>query len=291
MLRLCRLFPLSYHRIAFLLSVWDNPYWNYPMLTDPDRRSQEWSGGNLMVNAPDLKPTGDNDGERQSPTLTETVKALRLTLGDTQQQFAQRMGMAISTVVRYESTRAPRGEALAKLYRVALENGLSHIAAMFQAVVIGELGEPANQRLLLQTEGLLKELLKELEDEKPEASQKVEAAIKGIKEARRLVEAMKRFAMTPAQLEDEANRNTWQPEQRLDALISEKLCQQPDLPRERAFLVVQQEHPQAFKRVMRARDSRGNQFKFWDSEWEPGNEDFESWRSKIWDRPKKGGRL
>jgi transcriptional regulator with XRE-family HTH domain len=72
------------------------------------------------------------------PEMTETVKALRIALGDTQQEFAQRLGLAISTVVRYESTRAPKGSALAKLIHLADENKLEHIVEMFKYALISE---------------------------------------------------------------------------------------------------------------------------------------------------------
>jgi transcriptional regulator with XRE-family HTH domain len=77
----------------------------------------------------------------KAPTVTEAVRLLRRSLGDTQQQFAQRLGMAISTVVRYESTRPPRGKVLAKLYQLAIDNGLSRVASMFHLALSAELGE------------------------------------------------------------------------------------------------------------------------------------------------------
>jgi transcriptional regulator with XRE-family HTH domain len=73
-------------------------------------------------------------------TLTDAVKALRGALGDTQQQFAQRLGMAISTVVRYESTRPPKGKALSQLFGLALSNGLHDVAEMFRRALLSDLG-------------------------------------------------------------------------------------------------------------------------------------------------------
>jgi transcriptional regulator with XRE-family HTH domain len=78
--------------------------------------------------------------ERKPPTVTECVKALRIALDDTQQEFAQRLGLAISTVVRYESTRAPRGVALMKLTRLAGDNGLVHIVEMFRYAISSDAG-------------------------------------------------------------------------------------------------------------------------------------------------------
>ena len=250
------------------------------------------------VHLTSLGPSSDSE-ETHPPTLTEAVKALRLTLGDTQQQFAQRLGLAISTVVRYESTRAPRGDALAKLYKLALDNKLRRIAAMFQAVVLRELGEPPNRKHLAETEAVLTELLEKLEDksfigQSLNPSEKVEAAIDGIEKTLRLIEEMKPFSMTSTELQDEAFQNTWEPEQVLESLITEKLRGHPEMSRESAFLDVQVEHPEAFKRVLRARDLRGNQPSLWEwpprkqtfelwrarAEWQPGKESFESWKTR-----------
>lgn len=60
--------------------------------------------------------------------ICQTVKRLRLELGDTQQEFAQRLGLAISTVVRYEHNRAPKGRELADLYRLAGKHDLHECA-------------------------------------------------------------------------------------------------------------------------------------------------------------------
>jgi transcriptional regulator with XRE-family HTH domain len=79
---------------------------------------------------------------QELPKLCEAVRALRLALGDTQQQFANRLEMAISTVVRYESTRAPRGEALSKLYHLAVEKGYLRVASMFEMALLAEMGRP-----------------------------------------------------------------------------------------------------------------------------------------------------
>ncbi len=72
--------------------------------------------------------------------LTATVRKLRIALNDTQQAFAQRLGMAIATVVRYEHNRPPKAKALATLERVATENGLEEYAAIFRAALAADLG-------------------------------------------------------------------------------------------------------------------------------------------------------
>jgi transcriptional regulator with XRE-family HTH domain len=82
-----------------------------------------------------------------APTLTEAVKALRLALGDTQQQFATRLEIAISSAVRYESTRPPHGKMLAQLYSLALKNGLHRVASMFHQALIMQVGALASYKL------------------------------------------------------------------------------------------------------------------------------------------------
>jgi len=81
------------------------------------------------------------ESKEKSLSLSEAVRALRQALGDTQQSFAHRLGLAISTVVRYELTRPPSGAALLTfanlaeqadredlkqifLYEFAVENGM-----------------------------------------------------------------------------------------------------------------------------------------------------------------------
>lgn len=64
--------------------------------------------------------------------ITAAVRSLRSRLGDTQQRFANRMGMAISTVVRYELSRPPRGRVLRDLENLAVNNGCFSEAAIFR---------------------------------------------------------------------------------------------------------------------------------------------------------------
>lgn len=50
-----------------------------------------------------------------------TVHEFRLSVGDTQQAFATRLGVAISTVVRWESTREPDAYALTALLGASIQ--------------------------------------------------------------------------------------------------------------------------------------------------------------------------
>lgn len=63
--------------------------------------------------------------------ITSAVRELRIRLGDTQQEFASRTKMAISTVVRYELSRPPKGKALLELKNLAENHGFNDIARVF----------------------------------------------------------------------------------------------------------------------------------------------------------------
>lgn len=77
--------------------------------------------------------------------VTEAVRSLRQHLGDTQQQFAARLSLAISTVVRYELSRPPRGKHLAQFERLATEHRLNKEATVFRNALNLELfGPPGN---------------------------------------------------------------------------------------------------------------------------------------------------
>lgn len=77
---------------------------------------------------------------RKPHPLNKAVKDLRLALGDTQQQFAHRLDLAISTVVRYELTRPPKGKALAQLEKLAADQGLTELVSVFSRALNDELG-------------------------------------------------------------------------------------------------------------------------------------------------------
>lgn len=80
--------------------------------------------------------------------VCEAVRRLRLRLGDTQQQFAQRLELAISTVVRYELTRPPRGKVLARFERLATELAADEEASVFRDALERELGLSHQVRVL-----------------------------------------------------------------------------------------------------------------------------------------------
>jgi transcriptional regulator with XRE-family HTH domain len=121
--------------------------------------------------------------------LLAAVKKLRLALGDTQQQFAARLGLAISTVVRYELTRPPKGRALRQLADVAHKNREFELAFIFHTALVEELGwempnfeEPdpeieAALRLVVRNPGRFARELKAIAKAFPEEVQRTKAEL------------------------------------------------------------------------------------------------------------------
>lgn len=70
---------------------------------------------------------------------TKHVRALRHALGDSQARFAQRLNAGARTVARYETARAPKGRALARLAEIATSAQLPELAAAFTAALENEL--------------------------------------------------------------------------------------------------------------------------------------------------------
>jgi transcriptional regulator with XRE-family HTH domain len=81
--------------------------------------------------------------------VTRAVRSLRNRLGDTQQSFAHRMGVAISTVVRYELSRPPHGKVLGQLEKMAVDNGCFDEAAVFRNAFFKEFDLDAETPLRL----------------------------------------------------------------------------------------------------------------------------------------------
>jgi len=82
--------------------------------------------------------------KKSSPDpLVASVRKLRKALGDTQPQFAVRLGLSVPTVVRYERNRRPRGKALVVLEQAAAANGLEEFARIFRNALTDELGTAA----------------------------------------------------------------------------------------------------------------------------------------------------
>jgi transcriptional regulator with XRE-family HTH domain len=88
--------------------------------------------------------------------LAEAIRRFRLTFGETQRQFADRTGLSIATIARYETSARPAAEALKRLSELAKENKLPKYAAIFR----GDEAAAATQR---QQEAVVLVRLLELE--------------------------------------------------------------------------------------------------------------------------------
>jgi len=77
-------------------------------------------------------------GDRHS--VSRALIELRKLLGETQQQFASRLGTAITTIARYETSRPPRGRVLARLEQIARSEGHTNCARTFRSALERELG-------------------------------------------------------------------------------------------------------------------------------------------------------
>ena len=64
------------------------------------------------------------------------VRHLRHALGDSQQMFTVRMGLAVRTIVRYEATE-PTGKVLARFEQLARESSQTILADIFRRALYG----------------------------------------------------------------------------------------------------------------------------------------------------------
>jgi len=71
--------------------------------------------------------------------LVSAVKELRGALGDSQQAFANRLGMSLRAIANYEKDREPAGKALYKLQQLALTHGRSDLALTFSKALALEM--------------------------------------------------------------------------------------------------------------------------------------------------------
>jgi transcriptional regulator with XRE-family HTH domain len=97
--------------------------------------------------------TGNKRGrptERPRSEISEAVISLRKALGDTQQQFAQRIKTSITTIARWETNRPPSGHVLRVLSRFAHDAGLKEFAEIFGKAYVDESGSERPEDELLR---------------------------------------------------------------------------------------------------------------------------------------------
>ena len=85
---------------------------------------------------------GDLYMENSKPLheLSQAVRSLRHELGLSQQEFANRLTIAVRTVARWENNQPPRGRVLVDLAQLADGKGLTRISRQFLNALQRELG-------------------------------------------------------------------------------------------------------------------------------------------------------
>jgi transcriptional regulator with XRE-family HTH domain len=68
-------------------------------------------------------------------------------LGETQDTFAERLGTAKSSLVRYESNRPPHGAVLARLAAIAEEHGQQECVLIFRRALAAEVGDQVQPKI------------------------------------------------------------------------------------------------------------------------------------------------
>ena len=73
-------------------------------------------------------------------SLRRAVRTLRERLKLDQTSFAARIGKSFQMVRKYETEKAPRGEALAPLAAIAIDCGFADLAESFRSALLEDLG-------------------------------------------------------------------------------------------------------------------------------------------------------
>jgi len=81
-------------------------------------------------NSPRNEPEDDPDS--LEVTVPAAVRALRASLGESQQAFATRIGISIRALANYEKNRLPSGKALFKMMDLVAESGREDWRALFR---------------------------------------------------------------------------------------------------------------------------------------------------------------
>jgi DNA-binding transcriptional regulator YiaG len=95
------------------------------------------------------RPSKSSTLEKKPPNLEimDSVRKLRRALDETQPVFAKRLGIAMSSLVRYESTRQPHGAVLAHLTRIAEEHHQPEYARIFRKALADEIGTQVQPKI------------------------------------------------------------------------------------------------------------------------------------------------
>jgi transcriptional regulator with XRE-family HTH domain len=82
---------------------------------------------------------------KEKQQISLAVIELRRRLGETQQDFANRLGIALPTVARYETSSPPRGAVLDRIAQLARENHFVDIAEDLEDARVQELLDLADR--------------------------------------------------------------------------------------------------------------------------------------------------
>jgi transcriptional regulator with XRE-family HTH domain len=74
-------------------------------------------------------------------SLHQAVRKLRLATGESQQSFAQRLGLSLRAIANYEKDRVPNGPALYRLAKLARQVGQPDLAQVFSSALSEEFHE------------------------------------------------------------------------------------------------------------------------------------------------------
>src|ERR1035437_1530289 len=90
----------------------------------------------------------------QKSSVSQAVRSLRVSLGESQQAFAYRMKTAVRTIARWETVRPPQGKFLAGLSLIAMTNGLDELGLFFYKEALGEIGKRIDPQRIREDYGL-----------------------------------------------------------------------------------------------------------------------------------------
>jgi transcriptional regulator with XRE-family HTH domain len=91
---------------------------------------------------------------RRKSEISLKVRELRKLLGDSQQAFSNRFGMALQTIARYEGPQPPTGVALLKLAGMAGQHGHDQLRDFFRAEYLKEIHKALGDAKLTIVDGV-----------------------------------------------------------------------------------------------------------------------------------------
>ena len=184
--------------------------------------------------------------------LISAVTHLRSALGDSQQAFANRLGLSFRSVANYEKDRRPAGRVLYQLANLAHEHGQENLAGVFAAAFSKEVNadvEPTTHEERVWTRALLLILRRRADLSSWQAlsdgiiASLSELAEKSEDRERQDVETL--LVHTRLHVERSALR--------LLDILAEERHHKTGEPKERALLEILQQHPDLYARYNQER--------------------------------------